>query len=170
MFLTKLIKLLTVGSLLQRLIKLIVLLLTVGGSIILLIMLIRMIRGEGFTIIDLITPPLEHLGCEEYAYGCPINGYRCTPTMIYKCLLRGVAPQDYMKYVKYKIIDSQNVVRYSGLYKNIDGLKLGSYVTFDNGQEYVINSLDVENDQPQDCPAIRKDPAETDRGIIKLIS
>ena len=163
------IKLLTVKSLTQRIINLILISLILGGSSMMLYMIIKMIMGEKFTIIDLVVPPLENLGCNEYAYGCPINGYRCTPTMIYKCLLQGKAPQDYMKYLKYKIIDKDNVVRYSGLYKNLDGLKLGSYVTFDNGQEYVITSLDPENDEPADCPAIRRNPADNDRGSLRLL-
>lgn len=124
---------------------------------------------EYFTVIDLVVPPLKQISCDEYAYGCPINGYRCTPTMIYICLLQGQTPQENMKYVKYKIIDKDNVVHYSGLYKNIEGLKIGSYVVMDNGQEFYITSLDTDNDQPADCPAIRKDPAEFDKGALRMI-
>ena len=138
------------------------------GSLLIAFMIMMVVR-ENFTIIDLIVPPLQKLSTDEYAYGCPINGYKCSPTMIYMVKLQGKAPQDYMRYVKYKMIDQYNVTRYSGLYKNLEGLSVGSYVTFDNGQDFVITSLDTMNDQPEDCPAIRKDPADMDRGALRMM-
>ena len=113
------------------------------GAIIIVFLLSMIFRREGFTIIDLVVPPLEKISTDEYAWGCPINGYKCQPTMIYMVKLQGQSPQDYMKYVKYKLIDKDNVVRYSGLYNKLEGLKVGSYVIFDNGQEYIISSLDI---------------------------
>jgi len=160
------IKLLTVKSLAQRMINILILSSILGGLSLFIFIIIKMIRGENFTIIDLVVPPLRKVSTNEYAYGCPINGYKCQPTMIYIVRLQGQGAQDYMKYVKYKLIDKDNVVRYSGLYKKLEGLKVGSYVTFDNGQEFIISSLDTNNDQPEDCPAIRKDPADFERGAL----
>ena len=111
-------------------------------------------RREGFQVIDLIVPPLEQTSCDEYAYGCRINGYRIDPLMIYKCSLQGKDNKSDKKYLKYKIIDTDNVVRYTGLYNNLEGVKLGEYLTFENGQEYIVSSLDVVS-QPQPCKTIR---------------
>ena len=140
-------------------------------AVIMIVVVVKMIIGrERFQIIDLVVPPLEKISTEEYAYGCHINGYRCQPEMIFIIRLQGKGSQNYMRYVKYKLIDKDNVTRYSGLYDNLDGLKVGEYVTFDNGSDYIINSLDTDNDQPADCPAIRKDPAQFDRGAVALMA
>ena len=98
---------------------------------------------ESFKLIELVTPPLDILETSEYAYGCQINGYKCDPHMIYKVVLQGKGLFQHMKYLKYKIIDTDNIVRYSGLFRGTEGLPVGSYVTFDNGKEMIITSLDV---------------------------
>ena len=127
-----------------------------GGILIIAVILCIIIcmRKEGFQIIDLIVPPLEQVSCDEYAYGCRINGYRVDPVMIYKCSLQGKDNKEDKKYLKYKIIDSNNVVRYSGLYNDLEGVKKGEYITFENGQEYIISTLDIVS-QPQACATIR---------------
>ena len=124
-------------------------------SIIAIIFCCMMSRRESFKLIDLVTPPLEIIKSEEFGYCCPINGYKCEPSMIYKIYMQGKEVFKHMKYVKYKLIDSQNVVRYSGLYKDLDELQIGSYIIFDNGQEYIVTTLDV-NSVPSDCPTIRR--------------
>ena len=166
----KLLKLLTAKKLTERIFNIVLLSIGLGGLVIFILFIINMVRREGYQIIDLVVPPLEKISTEEYGYGCHINGYRCQPEMIYIIRLEGQGAQHYMKYVKYKLIDKDNVTRYSGLYNNLSGLKVGEYVTFDNGSDYIINSLDPENDQPADCPAIRKDPAEFDRGAVALMA
>lgn len=111
-------------------------------------------KEEEFKSVELIVPSLELVGCEEFCWGCKINGYNIEPLMIYKCLLQGKENKD-IQYIKYKIVDTDNVVRYSGLYKEIEGLQVGEYITFDNGQEFIITSLDVMN-IPEGCPTIRQ--------------
>jgi hypothetical protein len=118
------------------------------------IMKMRKVTEEEFKSVELIVPPLELSGCEEYAWGCKINGYNIEPLQIYKCLLEGKSNKT-IQYIKYKIIDNDNVVRYSGLFKEIEGLQVGSYITFDNGQELIITSLDT-NMPPQGCPTVRQ--------------
>lgn len=109
--------------------------------------------SEEFKSVQLIVPHLDFVGCEEYAYGCRINGVNIEPLQIYKCLLEGKSNKS-IQYIKYKIIDNDNVVRYSGLFKEIEGLQVGDYITFDNGQELIITSLDT-NNIPESCPTIR---------------
>ena len=137
-----LIKLLTMKLLIN-----ILLIMGAGG---LMYKLVMLIRGGSFPITDLVVPPLEQVSCEEYAYGCKINGYRCEPSMVYKCEMQG----GNKKYIKYKIIDSDNLVNYTGLYNNL-GIKVGDYIIFSNGQEYIITSLDMVS-EPEDCPMVRK--------------
>jgi len=112
-------------------------------------------RKEGFKLIELVTPPLEKIKTEEHGYGCRINGYRCEPIMIYKIELQGKGIFNYMKYLKYKMIDNENIVRYTGLYRGLEGVPVGSYLTFDNGQEYVITTLDTIS-PTKDCPTVRR--------------
>ena len=123
-----------------------------GGIVVIAAILCIMIcmRKEGFQIIDLIVPPLEQISCDEHGYGCRINGVNIEPMMIYKCLLQGKDNKSDTKYLKYKIIDKDNVVRYSGLYNKLEGVKKGEYITFDNGQEYIVSSLDTVS-VPQHC-------------------
>jgi hypothetical protein len=126
--------------------------------VIIIYIIMRMMKKESeeeFKSVELIVPPLQLSGCEEYAYGCKINGYNMEPLMIFKCLLEGRENKD-IQYIKYKIIDNDNVVRYSGLFKEIEGLQVGSYITFDNGQELIITSLDT-NMPPQGCPTVRQE-------------
>jgi len=125
----------------------------VQGSIIVIAVIICVIlcmRKEGFQVIDLIVPPLEQISCDEHGYGCRINGISIEPLMIYKCSLQGKDNKSDTKYLKYKIIDKDNVTRYSGLYKNLEGVKQGEYITFDNGQEYIVSSLDTVS-APKQC-------------------
>jgi len=140
----------------QKLLKNRVVQLMVGVLILcpLLMMIYKRIMGEGFQVIDLIVPPLEQVSCVEHAYGCRINGYRVEPMLVYKCLYQGKDNKEDIKYLKYKIVDSDNVTRYTGLYNNLEGVKVGEYITFDNGQEYVIGSLDIES-EPKACATIR---------------
>ena len=114
----------------------------------------KLATREDFQVIDLVVPPLEQKSCEEYAYGCKVNAYKCEPFTIYQCVLQGIGEHSDVYYLKYKMIDEENVVHYTGLYNNLDGLRVGMYVIFDNGQEYVITSLDMES-QPEDCPTVR---------------
>ena len=107
-------------------------------------------RKEGFQVIDLIVPPLEQTSCDEYGYGCRINGVNIEPLMIYKCSLQGKDNKSDIKYLKYKIIDKNNVTRYSGLYNSLEGVKQGEYITFENGQEYIVSSLDTVS-APKQC-------------------
>lgn len=152
MVLKTLMKLIAVKTIAGLAIRLII----AGGIGYVVYSIFRMLRKEDYTIMELAVPPLDKLETNEYAYGCPINGYRCEPSMIYKIELQGKGIFKHLKYVKYKLVDSENIVRYSGLYKNLEGVKVGSYVTFDNGQEYIITSLDTVN-VPTDCPTVRRD-------------
>lgn len=106
---------------------------------------------EEFKSVQLIVPHLDFVGCEEYSWGCRINGVNIEPLQIYKCLLESKDKK--IQYIKYKIIDIDNVTRYSGLFKEIEGLQVGDYITFDNGQELIITSL--ANNIPESCPTIR---------------
>ena len=117
----------------------------VQGSIVIIAVILCIflcMRKENFEVIDLIVPPLEQISCIEHGYGCKINGVSIEPLMIYKCSLQGKDNKSDIKYLKYKIIDNDNVTRYSGLYKNLEGVGQGEYIIFDNGQEYIVSSLD----------------------------
>ena len=127
---------------------------TVLIIILIILVIMSMCNREDFQVIDLIVPPLDEVSCVEYAYGCRINGYRVEPLMVYKCLLQGKDNKEDIKYLKYKIIDTDNVTRYSGLYNNLEGVKVGEYITFDNGQEYIVSTLDVVS-LPKACATIR---------------
>ena len=126
-----------IAKLLKLLKKNYLYILVIIGVVLLLSM---MFRREGFTILDLVIPPLEKVSTEEYAYACPINGYKCQPQMIYMVKMQGQSPKEHMRYIKYKLIDRDNVVRYSGLYKTDEGLKVGSYLTFDNDRSGIFSS------------------------------
>jgi hypothetical protein len=134
----------------------------VFGSILFLLSIIvyRIIakKIESFTIVNMLIPPLKQNSIIKYAYACPINGYRCKPRIVHKIELSGQGKFSNMKFQKYKIVDVENVVRYSGLYKSND-LPIGSYVVFDNGQEYIITSFDIEK-EPEDCPPNRRELKE----------
>ena len=135
--------------------KKISILLVIIVSIIIVTQLMRKPKKvpEEFKSVQLIVPHLDFVGCDEYAWGCRINGVNIEPLMIYKCLLE--SKDKNIQYIKYKIIDIDNVTRYSGLFKEIEGLQVGDYITFDNGQELIITSLDV-NNMPDGCPTIRQ--------------
>ncbi len=129
----------------------------VQGSIIIIAVIICIViclRREQFEVIDLIVPPLEQTSCVEYGYGCRINGVSIEPLMIYKCSLQGKGNNSYIKYLKYKIIDKDNLIHYTGLYNNLEGIKKGQYITFDNGQEYIVSTLDVLS-VPSQCAPYR---------------
>ena len=111
-------------------------------------------KKEEFTIEDMLIPPLAQTGSAEYGYVCPVNGYRCKPRLVYKIDLEGQGDFAYQKYQKYKIVDEENIVRYSGLYQAA-ALPVGSYIIFDNGQEYLLTTLDTGIDPP-DCPPVRR--------------
>ena len=133
------------------------------GSILLLLSffvyrIIMKVKQESFTIVDMLIPPLKQESSIEYGYVCPVNGYRCKPKLVYKIVLSGNGKYADMRFQKYKIIDDENLVRYSGLYQS-DDLPIGSYIVFDNGQEYVLTSFDVTS-EPMDCPPVRRELKE----------
>lgn len=126
-------------------------------GMIIIILLFILIRGrmERFTINDMLIPPLEEVSDIVYGYGCPINGYKCKPTLISRIDFKGKGPFGQEKYARYKILDDEKIIRYSFLYDGDSKLGKGDYIIFDNGQEYVITSRDTEN-EPTDCPAHRQ--------------
>lgn len=125
--------------------------------IIVIVIIINMIRKkkEKFTIDYLLIPPLEEKDEEHYGYACPINGYNCEPTKLYKVNYVGKYQFRDIELCRYKMVDKEGIERYSGLYGVNSKLRIGSYVIFNNGQEYVVTSTNPYK-IPSDCPTKRR--------------
>lgn len=158
---SSLLKLFAVRTISEFLIALLLCILILGLAYWLLYLLYRLIFGERFAnILDVIIPPLDEIAAMDYAYGCPLNGYQCTPTRIRKINLQGKGIYNNMYFSKYELTDKDDIIRYSGLYDGWTGVKAGSYVTFDNGQDWLIATTNID-ELPSNCAAIKKQALES---------